>query len=70
MSAGSCSLRLEQRNDDRVLAGPGAERFWLVNEYLSHLADRNHSPRTVRSYEFDLLASVAGCVLSRPSWRR
>ena len=56
MSTGDCSLRLEQRDGEWVLAGPDAERFGLVNEYLSHLADRNYSPRTVRAYGFDLLA--------------
>ena len=56
MSTGDCLLRLEQRDDGWVLAGPGAERFGLVNEYLSHLADRNYSPKTLRAYGFDLLA--------------
>ncbi|BCO36224.1 site-specific integrase [Mycobacterium heckeshornense] len=28
----------------------------LVNDYLSYLADRAYSPRTVRAYAFDLLA--------------
>ena len=56
MGTGECSLRLEQRDGDWVLAGPDAERFGLVNEYLGYLADRNYSPRTVRSYGFDLLA--------------
>src|SRR5579859_2484635 len=56
MSSGDCLLRLEQRDDGWVLGGPGAERFGLVNEYLSHLADRNYSPKTVRAYGFDLLA--------------
>ena len=56
MSTGDCLLRLEQRDDGWVLAGPGADRFGLVNEYLSHLADRNYSPKTLRSYGFDLLA--------------
>src|SRR6266480_3016267 len=56
MSAGDCRLRLEQRDDGWVLAGPGAECFGLVNEYLSYLADRNYSPKTIRSYGFDLLA--------------
>lgn len=27
-----------------------------MNDYLSYLADRNYSPRTVRAYGFDLLA--------------
>ena len=30
----------------------------LVNEYLAYLADRNYSPRTQRSYAFDLLHFV------------
>ena len=56
MSTGDCSLRLEQRDEDWVLDGPEAARFGLVSEYLSYLADRNYSPRTVRAYGFDLLA--------------
>jgi integrase/recombinase XerD len=56
MSTGDRSLRLEQHDEDWVLAGPDAARFGLVNEYLSYLADRNYSPRTVRAYGFDLLA--------------
>ena len=56
MSAGDRSLRLEQRDGEWLLAGSDAERFGLVNEYLSHLADRNYSLRTVRAYGFDLLA--------------
>lgn len=38
------------------LAGDGAERFGLVDEYLSYLVDRNYSPRTIRSYGFGLLS--------------
>jgi hypothetical protein len=53
---GGCLLRLEQRDDGWVLAGPEADRFGLVNEYLSHLADRDYPPRTLRSCGFDLLA--------------
>ena len=37
------------------LAGPGSAGFALVNDYLGYLADRRYSPRTVRSYAFDLL---------------
>ncbi len=37
------------------LAGPASARFALVNDYLAYLADRRYSPRTVRSYAFDLL---------------
>jgi integrase/recombinase XerD len=50
------SLRLERDGDNFRLAGEGAERFELVNDYLSYLADRNYSPRTIRAYGFDLLA--------------
>jgi site-specific recombinase XerD len=56
MSTGDGPLRLEQRGEQWFLAGPDAARFTLVNDYLSHLADRNYSPRTVRGYGFDLLA--------------
>jgi site-specific recombinase XerD len=56
MSTGDRSLRLEQRDTGWVLAGADASCFGLVNEYLSYLADRNYSPRTVRAYGFDLLA--------------
>ena len=56
MSTGGCSLRLERRGGDWLLAGPDAGRFGLVNDYLSHLTDRNYSPQTVRAYGFDLLA--------------
>ena len=38
-----------------AIAGPAVTRFSLVNEYLSYLADRRYSPRTVRAYAFDLL---------------
>jgi integrase/recombinase XerD len=56
VSTGDCLLRLEQRDDGWVLAGAGAGRFGLANEYLSYLTDRNYSPKTVRAYGFDLLA--------------
>src|SRR5262249_61828023 len=56
MSTGDRSLRLEQRDGEWLLAGSDAERVGMVNEYLSHLADRNYSPRTGRAYGFDLLA--------------
>ncbi len=56
MSTGDRSLWLEQRDGEWLLAGSDVKRFGLVNEYLSHLADRNYSPRTVRAYGFDLLA--------------
>jgi site-specific recombinase XerD len=38
-----------------MLRGSAAARFGLVNDYLGYLADRRYSPRTVRSYAFDLL---------------
>ncbi|MDQ6838720.1 MAG: site-specific integrase, partial [Actinomycetota bacterium] len=38
-----------------VLAGPASPRFDLVNDYLGYLTDRRYSPRTVRSYAFDLV---------------
>ena len=38
------------------MAGPGADGFGLVDEYLAYLADRNYSPKTVRAYGYDLLA--------------
>ncbi len=49
-------LRLEERDGAWVLAGEGATRFVLVDEYLAHLLDRNYSPKTVRAYGYDLLA--------------
>ena len=49
-------LRLEQRDGAWALAGPDADRFGLVDEYLAYLADRNYSPNTVRAYGYDLLA--------------
>ncbi|HMC07791.1 MAG TPA: tyrosine-type recombinase/integrase [Actinomycetota bacterium] len=52
----SAVLRLEERKGGWALAGPGAAGLGLVNDYLSYLADRNYSPRTVRAYALDLLA--------------
>jgi site-specific recombinase XerD len=50
-------LGIDRVGEDRwVLAGDGVDRYGLVNEFLGHLADRNYSPRTRRSYAFDLLA--------------
>jgi len=50
--------RLTVASDGGVwrLQGSVAERFGLVNEFLGYLADRNFSPRTCRSYAYDLLA--------------
>jgi hypothetical protein len=48
-------LHVDADGEDWRLAGPGAVAFGLVSEYLGYLADRRYSPRTVRSYAFDLL---------------
>ena len=48
-------LWLERDGEYWRLGGPDAAGFRVVNEYLSYLADRNYSPRTVRAYGFDLL---------------
>ena len=48
-------LRVDADGAGWRLAGPGSVRFALVNDYLAYLADRRYSPRTVRSYAFDLL---------------
>ncbi|MFJ6281303.1 site-specific integrase, partial [Arthrobacter subterraneus] len=49
-------LRLEKHETEWLFVGELSGRFGLVNEYLSHLLDRNYSPATVRSYGHDLLA--------------
>lgn len=49
-------LFLEQTESGWRLAGADANRFGLVNDYLSYLVDRNYSPRTIRTYGFGLLA--------------
>ncbi|MDZ7577955.1 MAG: tyrosine-type recombinase/integrase, partial [Candidatus Nanopelagicales bacterium] len=49
-------LRLAGCEGGWAVAGPAASRFALVDEYLAYLIDRNYSPKTVRSYGFDLLA--------------
>jgi site-specific recombinase XerD len=54
--SGEVELHVEERAGGWALAGKGAGRFGLVNEYLGYLADRRYSPRTVRAYAFDLLA--------------
>src|SRR6266511_5996575 len=48
-------VRAEQRAGGWAFAGLDAGGFGLVNDYLGYLADRRYSPRTVRSYAFDLL---------------
>jgi len=45
-----------ERDGRWALAGPAAQRFVVVDEFLGYLADRHYSPRTVRAYAFDLLA--------------
>jgi integrase/recombinase XerD len=49
-------LRLEERDGGWALAGHDASLFRFVDEYLGYLRDRNYSPKTVRSYGYDLLA--------------
>lgn len=53
---GRAALRLEERGEEWVLVGDSAARFGLVDEYLSHLLDRNYSRATARGYGYDLLA--------------
>lgn len=55
VSDGTGGLRVDADGVGWRLAGPGSVRFALVNDYLAYLADRRYSPRTVRSYAFDLL---------------
>lgn len=55
VSPGTDRLRVDAAGPDWRLAGPGSAQFAVVNDYLSYLADRRYSPRTVRSYAFDLL---------------
>lgn len=49
-------LNLEHVADEWMLGGISADRFELVNDYLSYLVDRNYSSQTVRVYGFSLLA--------------
>ncbi len=49
-------LRLDKLSDGWQLTGAEADRFRLVNDYLSYLSDRNYSSQTVRVYGFSLLA--------------
>ncbi len=50
------SLRVDRSESGWRLTGASGEQLTLVNDYLAYLADRNYSPRTVRSYAFDLLS--------------
>lgn len=54
------ALRAERRDGRWWLAGPVSDGsgLALVNDFLGYLADRGYSPRTVRSYAYDLLAFV------------
>ena len=49
-------LRVVQDGEVWLLSGAAAARFGLINEFLGYLADRSYSPRTRRSYAFDLMA--------------
>lgn len=49
-------MRVDPRVGSWLLVGAGAHGLTLVNDFLGYLADRNYSPRTRRSYAFDLLA--------------
>jgi len=49
-------LRAEQRDGRWWLVGPGSGELDVVNSFLGYLSDRGYSPRTVRSYAYDLLA--------------
>jgi site-specific recombinase XerD len=51
-------LRVVRDGEVWRLSGAAASRFGLINEFLGYLADRNYSPRTRRSYAFDLLGFV------------
>jgi site-specific recombinase XerD len=51
----SPQLAVREDGDAWALTGSAADGFGLVNDYLGYLADRRYSPRTVRSYAFDLL---------------
>lgn len=56
MAVSDGGLFLERTDSGWLLVGDGADRFGLVNDYLSYLVDRNYSPRTLRTYGFGLLA--------------
>ena len=49
----SCIRAAETRDGRWELTGAG--ELSLINDYLSYVADRGYSPRTVRAYAFDLL---------------
>lgn len=49
------TLRVIDDGEGWRLAGRGARRFALINDYLAYLCDRHYSTATVRAYAFDLL---------------
>jgi len=49
------AVRLSEADGQFVLSGASGAGFGVVNDYLAYLSDRGYSPRTVRSYAFDLL---------------
>jgi site-specific recombinase XerD len=49
-------LKLVLDGEYWALSGADAAGFAVVNEYLTYLADRNYSTKTVRAYGFGLLA--------------
>ncbi len=51
-------LRAEANGQGWHLVGGESTRLELANDFLASLVDRNYSPRTVRSYAFDLLDFV------------
>ena len=55
MQIATASLRVTVTDGSWTVTGSPSERLRLVNDYLGYLADRHYSPRTVRSYAFDLL---------------
>ena len=50
------AVRLERDGDDWHLACVDERLAADANAYLGYLADRNYSPRTIRSYGYGLLA--------------
>ena len=50
------AVRLERDGDDWHLACVDERLAADANAYLGYLADRNYSPRTIRTYGYGLLA--------------
>lgn len=55
------TLRVDQGGGSWRIAGADEAALELVNAYLAYLADRSYSPRTIRSYAFDLLDFCRFC---------